>query len=132
MANNLDGNQISLSELVVLNNNQDVSVLNKLSLLKDYNIRPISGAEETITHLEDENFANFELATDELSDGTKKTFLRFKPTDANKFKNDYDLKIFENKFNTTITGIGTSSFGLIDISSSVVGLRNNIRCCRYN
>ncbi|BCV03019.1 MAG: hypothetical protein CM15mV59_1420 [Caudoviricetes sp.] len=34
----------SLSELVILNNNQDASVLNKLSLLKDYNVRPISGA----------------------------------------------------------------------------------------
>ena len=49
-------------------------MLNKLSLLKDYNVRPISGAEETLTHLEDENFANFELSTDELSDGTKKHF----------------------------------------------------------
>ena len=49
MANNLDGNQISLSELVILNNNQDASVLNKLSLLKDYNVRPISGAGATIT-----------------------------------------------------------------------------------
>ena len=57
-----------------------------------------------------------------MADGTKKTFLRFKPTDANKFQNDYDLKIIENKFNSTLTGIGTSSFGLIDISSSVVGL----------
>ena len=104
MANNLDGNQISLSELIVLNSNQDASVLNKLSLIKDYNIRPISGAEETLTQLEDENFANFELSSDELADGTKKTFLRFKPTDVNKFKNDYDLKIIENKFNTTITG----------------------------
>ena len=122
MANNLDGNQISLSELVVLNNNQDASVLNKLSLFKDYNVRPISGAEETLTNLEDENFANFELSTNELADGTKKTFLKFKPTNANKFQNDYDLKIIENKFNSTITGIGTSSFGLIDISSSVVGV----------
>ena len=97
MANNLDGNQISLSELVILNNNQDASVLNKLSLLKDYNVRPISGAGATITHLADENFANFELSTNELSDGTTKTFLKFRPTDANKFRNDYDLKIFENK-----------------------------------
>ena len=122
MANNLDGNQISLSELIILNSNQNASLLNKLNLLKDYAIRPVSGNEETSIHLVDENFVNFELSTNQLPDGTQKTFLKFRPTEENIFKNDYDLKIIENKFNTSLTGIGTSSFGLIDISSSVVGV----------
>ena len=40
----------------------------------------------------------------------------FTPDDAD--NNDYDLKIFQNTFNTDLSGIGTQSIGFINLSGS--------------
>ena len=42
--------------------------------------------------------------------------LIFQPDDAD--NNDYDLKIFQNTFNTDLAGIGTQSIGFIDLTGS--------------
>ena len=42
--------------------------------------------------------------------------LIFTPDDAD--NNDYDIKIFQNTFNTNLTGIGTQSIGFVNLSGS--------------
>tara|TARA_Y100001972_G_scaffold3524_1_gene3961 strand:- start:1592 stop:14002 length:12411 start_codon:yes stop_codon:yes gene_type:complete len=122
MTTKLGESQISLSELVVLNSNKNIILLNKSSLFKDYEKRPTNVNEESNIQFEDEIFTNFILETETTINGEEETFLKFKPNDENKFVSDYDIKIIQNKFNSTLTGIGTSSFGLIDISGSIVGV----------
>ena len=39
--------------------------------------------------------------------------LIFTPDDAD--NNDYDIKIFQNTFNTNLTGIGTQSIGFVNL-----------------
>ena len=48
---------------------------------------------------------------------TQKTYLRFVPVNA--FDIDYDLKILRNRYYSTTSGIGSTSFGSVQLISSL-------------
>ena len=52
------------------------------------------------------------IVVDEFND----SYLRFVPEDA--YDTDYNLKIIRNKFTDSISGVGTTSIGFIDLVSS--------------
>jgi len=100
LTKNLDNTQNEIAELIILNNDSGVYLLEKNKL-----------------NTENADFTKFEI-----ENISSKDFLRFTPTDEFKFDVDYDIKTLQSKFNSTLTGIGTSSFGLANISGSVVGV----------
>ena len=48
--------------------------------------------------------------------------LRFTPLDKFKFDVDYDIKLLRSKFNSTLTGTGSSAFGFVNLTGSVVSV----------
>ena len=52
--------------------------------------------------------------------------LRFTPVDQFKFDVDYDVKLTQTKFNSTLTGIGTSAFGLVKLFGSVANVGTGV------
>ena len=99
LVKNPDNTQTQIAELIVLNNNTGSYLLERSKLSSE------------------SDFTKFELKTE-----SGKNFLRFTPSDEFKFNVDYDIKRIETKFNTTLTGIGTSSFGFANITGSVVNV----------
>ena len=99
LVKNPDNTQTQIAELIILNNNTGSYLLERSKLSSE------------------SDFTKFELKTE-----SGKNFLRFTPSDEFKFNVDYDIKRIETKFNTTLTGIGTSSFGFANITGSVVNV----------
>ena len=95
--------KIQISNLLTISNGTKNVLVEKSNLIN-------SGI--GLTNYEENNFVDFELV------GSK---LRFSPNveiDADNNR-DYDLKIFTSKFNSDSVGVGTTSIGLIDLSSRV-------------
>ena len=99
LVKNRDNTQTQIAELIILNNNTGSYLLERSKLSSE------------------SDFTKFELKT-----ASGKNFLRFTPSDQFKFNVDYDIKRIETKFNTTLTGTGTSSFGFANITGSVVNV----------
>ncbi len=99
LVKNPESTQTQIAELIILNNNSGVYLLEKSKLSSE------------------SDFTKFELVNE-----SGRNSLRFTPSDEFKFDVDYDIKQIESKFNTTLTGTGTSSFGFADITGSVVNV----------
>ena len=108
-----NNNQNQIVELVILNNNSGVYLLekNKTSISNEINLGV--GA----TTIQSEDFTKFAL--DKTGD---KDVLRFTPFDKFKFDVDYDIKFYESKFNSTLAGTGSSAFGLVNLTGSIVNV----------
>ena len=98
-----DNSQIQLTELVLLNNGIDTFLLEKGSIVN---------VGTGLTHISGEEIGSFSIFTNEFDEN----YLQFTPTDP--YNVDYDLKLIENEFNSTLPGIGTTSIGFIDLTGS--------------
>ena len=96
----LRNTQKQIVELILVNNDTGSYLLEKNKL-----------------DTENADFTKFELVNE-----SGKDFLRFTPIDSFKFDVDYDIKTIESKFNSTLTGTGSSTFGFASVTGSVVGL----------
>ena len=103
--------QNQIVELVVLNNNDGVYILEK-------NKTSISNVG---LGTNSNDFTKFTL--DKTSD---RDVLKFTPFDQFKFDVDYDVKLTQTKFNSTLTGIGTSAFGLVKLFGSVANVGTGV------
>ena len=99
--------QNQIVELVVLNNNDGVYLLEK-------NKSSISNVGLGTNNVD---FTKFTL--DKTGDSD---VLRFTPLDKFKFDVDYDIKLLRSKFNSTLTGTGSSAFGFVNLTGSVVSV----------
>jgi len=95
--------QIQLTELVILNNGTDDFLLQKGSIVN-------TGTE--LEHTSGEELGSFSITTNEFN----QNYLQFVPTDP--YNTDYDLKLINKEFNSTLPGIGTIAIGFIDLTSS--------------
>jgi len=113
-------NKIQISNLLLLSNGNENVLVEKSNLINSGN-----GA-----NTKDDIFADFILNEDATS--TTENTLRFIPKTSPIPENeiDYDLKIFSSQFNTTSIGVGTTSIGPINLTSSVqtcpTGITTNI------
>ncbi|MBV22783.1 MAG: hypothetical protein CMA53_01610 [Euryarchaeota archaeon] len=113
-------NKIQISNLLLLSNGNQNVLVEKSNLINSGNGPNTS----------DDVFADFLLNKNETS--TTENTLRFipktNPIPGNEV--DYDLKIFSSQFNTTSTGVGTTSIGPINLTSGIqlcpAGITTNI------
>jgi predicted RNA-binding protein with TRAM domain len=106
-----DNSQIQLKELVILNDGSDTFLLEKGTIVN---------VGTGITHISGEELGSFSIIVDEL----KNSYLRFIPVDP--YNIDYDLKLIDNEFNSSSTGIGTTSVGFVDLTGSNKDLASGI------
>jgi len=99
----LDNSQVQFTELVLLNNGTDTFLLEKGTIVN---------VGTGLTHISEEEIGSFTIFKNEFNE----TYLKFFPTDP--YNVDYDLKLIKNEFNSTSPGIGTTSIGFIDLTSS--------------
>jgi hypothetical protein len=100
----LDNTEIQLTELVLLNDGSNSFLAEKSTIVN-------TGV--GLTHISGELIGEFILITDDADDNT---YLRFIPN--NPFNIDYDIKIINTNFNSTLSGIGTISIGFINLTGS--------------
>ena len=100
----IDGNQINIRDLLILNNGSDSFLLQRGSL---------SNVGSSLTTYASDEFGDFELITDVFDD----VYLKFTPT--NPYDIDYDLKSIQGEYISSTSGISTQSVGFIDLTSSV-------------
>jgi hypothetical protein len=100
---NIDNSKIQFVELVLLNDGSDIFLLEKASIIN---------AGTGIANISGQEIGTFEIVVN----NTNETYLRFIPTDP--YNVDYDLKLINNRFNSTLPGIGTTSIGFIDLTGS--------------
>lgn len=100
----LDNTQIQLTELVLLNNGSNSFLAEKSTLVN-------TGV--GLTHISGEPIGEFVLITDDADDND---YLRFIPN--NPFDIDYDIKLINSNFNSTLPGIGTTAVGFINLTGS--------------
>jgi len=98
-----DNSQIQLTELLLLNDGSDNFLLEKGSIVN-------TGSE--LTHISGEELGEFSIIVDQFND----SYLRFTPYDP--YNIDYDLKLINNEFGSSLPGIGSTSIGFIDLSGS--------------
>jgi hypothetical protein len=106
--NNLDGTQVQVTNLIVLNDKDSNSsfILDKSSLSND-------GSSDLHTSFENE-YGEFTIESDSYDE----SFLRFKPVDP--FDTEYDIKIIEKRFDPGFNiSTSTSSIGFIDITTNI-------------
>jgi hypothetical protein len=112
---NIDNSQIQLSEIIILDNGNDLFLAEKSTIVN-------SGTE--IIHLPEETVGEFLLISDDNDDN----YLRFVPKDS--FNIDYDIKLINTNFNSTLPGIGTTSVGFVDLNScnitTTLGIQTSI------
>ena len=98
---NPNNNERQVTELVVLEEQDDIYTLEKANL---YN-----------------SSAELGELSGNLNSQSGTSSIRFTPVD--KFEGDYDLKIYKSSFNTDLAGIGTQSIGYVDVTgvSTIVG-----------
>jgi hypothetical protein len=100
---NIDNSKIQLTELILLNDGIDIFLFEKASIIN---------AGTGIARISGQEIGTFEIVTTNVNE----TYLRFMPSDPYNF--DYDLKLINNRFNSTLPGIGTTSIGFIDLTGS--------------
>jgi hypothetical protein len=100
----LDNTEIQLTELVLLNDGSNSFLAEKSTLVN-------TGV--GLTHISGEPIGKFVLVTDDADDIN---YLRFIPDDP--FNIDYDIKLINSNFNSTLPGIGTNSIGFINLTGS--------------
>jgi hypothetical protein len=100
----LDNTQIQLTELVLLNDGNNSFLAEKSTLVN-------TGV--GLTHISGEPIGEFLLVEDDADDIN---YLRFIPNDP--FNIDYDIKLINSNFNSTLPGIGTTSVGFINLTGS--------------
>jgi hypothetical protein len=101
---NSDNTEVQFSEVVILNDGNNNFLVEKGSVVN-------VGSGSTL-HSPDEQYGDLSIVVDEFND----SYLRFVPEDA--YDTDYNLKIIRNKFTDSISGVGTTSIGFIDLVSS--------------
>ena len=99
-----DNTEIQLTELVLLNDGNNSFLAEKSTLVN---------AGIGLTHISGEPIGEFLLITDDADDIS---YLRFIPN--NPFDIDYDIKLINSNFNSTLPGIGTTSVGFINLTGS--------------
>jgi hypothetical protein len=99
-----DNTEIQLTELVLLNDGSNSFLAEKSTLVN-------TGV--GLTYISGESIGEFLLITDSADDNN---YLRFIPN--NPFDIDYDIKVINSNFNSTLPGIGTTSIGFIDLTGS--------------
>ena len=113
---NLNNTEIQLTELVLLNDGSNSFLAEKSNLVN-------TGV--GLTHISGEPIGEFVLIEDEADDSN---YLRFIP--KNPFDIDYDVKLINSNFNSTLPGIGTTSVGFINLTGSnrtaVTGIQTSI------
>ena len=92
--------QLQLTEFIILND----SIGGNLFLL-----------EKGSLYNQNQPLGNIQIYTDTNSN-TNNSYLQFKPTDSNNF--DYNIKILQNYFTPSSTGVGTTSVGFVNLISS--------------
>ena len=98
-----DNSKIQLTELILLNDGIDTFLFEKGS---------ISNTGVELAHISGQEIGSFEIITNKSNE----IYLRFIPIDP--YNTDYDLKLIDNKFNSTLPGIGTTSIGFIDLTGT--------------
>ena len=86
------------NDIVVLNNNLDSFTIDKGTLTNS-------------------NTIDYYVDINGFIDSAGNLSLRYEPT--NPFDKSYNIKIYRNYFDTTVTGIGTTSIGFVDITANV-------------
>jgi len=99
-----DNTEIQFSDLVILNDGTNISLLEKGSLVN-------SGI--GLTHSSMEKIGEFSIEENDF----KEIFLRFTPN--NPYNTDYDLKWIQSSFESNSIGIASTSIGFVKISNSV-------------
>jgi hypothetical protein len=117
-----DNTQIQLTELILLNDGSNSFLAEKSTLVN-------TGV--GLTHISGEPIGEFLLVTDSSDDSN---YLRFIPKDP--FNIDYDIKLINSNFNSTLPGIGTTSIGFINLTGSnrtaVTGIQTSIISVQSN
>jgi hypothetical protein len=99
-----DNTEIQLSDLIILNDGTDISILEKGTLVN-------SGI--GLTHFSGENLGDFSIEENEF----KEVYLRFTP--ANSYEKDYDLKWIQSYFDANTIGIASTSIGFVKLFNSI-------------
>jgi hypothetical protein len=94
---NTSNNQIQLTELIVLSDQNNVFQLQQESIFN---------SSDNI------EYGTFSIYEDEISDN----YLQFIPT--NPYDYDYDIKLIRTKFNSSLVGIGTTSIGFVNLTGA--------------
>jgi hypothetical protein len=97
-----DNSQIQLSEIIILDNGNDLFLAEKSTI--------VNAGTEIIHLLEETTVGEFLLISD-----NDDNYLRFVPKDP--FNIDYDIKLINTNFNSTLPGIGTLSVGFVNLNS---------------
>ena len=117
-----DNTQLQLTELVLLNDGSN-SFLGEKSTLVNTGVG--------LTHISGEPIGEFLLISDDVSDSV---YLRFIPKDP--FNIDYDIKLINSNYNSTLAGIGTTSVGFINLTGSnktgITGIQTSIISVQAN
>ena len=95
--------EIQLSDLVILNNGNDISLLNK---------GEISNIDEDSIHTSENNYGQFSVITDDFG----RNFLIFEPVDP--YTRDYNIKVIEKENINSIVGVATTTFGFVNLTNS--------------
>ena len=103
--------QIQLTELILLNNGIGNLLFEQATL---------TGVGAGITHISGEQLGEFSIYEDE----TGENYIQFVPT--NPYDYDYDIKMIRSKFNSSITGIGSTSIGFVNLTGSITTSRSGI------
>ena len=100
---NPDNTEIQFTEVALLNDGTNDFFMEKGSLV---NVGP------ELIHLPTEALGLFSIITDEYD----RSYLRFTPTDPT--ISDYDIKVLKTEFNSSVSGIGTTDIGFVNLTSS--------------
>ena len=101
---NTNNSEVQFSEVVVLNDGSNTFLVEKGGV--------VNIGSGTTSHIPGEQYGDLSIVVDEFND----SYLRFIPEDA--YDTDYDLKIVRNRFMDSVSGVGTTSIGFIDLVSS--------------
>ena len=94
---NTSNNQIQLTELIVLSDQNNVFQIQKNSIFNSNS---------------DTEYGAFSIYEDEIGEN----YLQFIPT--NPYDYDYDIKLIRSKFNSSLAGIGSTSIGFVNLTGA--------------
>ena len=101
--NNTAGNEVQLTEIVVLNSGGDFFILDKATVVNNG---------DDFLHNDGEEIGEFSISTDAFNTSS----LRFTPNEP--LNTDYDLKLRISEFTSSTSGIGTEDLGVVKLVSS--------------
>ena len=108
---NTSNTQIQLTELVILSNGSNNFLFEQETL---------TGVGAGITQISGEQIGQFSFYEDEIGEN----YLQFIPT--NPYDYDYDIKLIRSQFNSSTTGIGSTSIGFVNLTGSITTSRSGI------